>query len=55
MHINDIRSNDVVIFNDTLTTLGLTQHVVTSIMLRATCLISSSLKKQQASNSLHAK
>ena len=30
MHINDMSSNDVVIFNDTLTALGLTQHVTTS-------------------------
>ena len=30
MHINDMRSNDAVIFKDTLTALGLTQHVTTS-------------------------
>ena len=30
MHINDIGYNDVVIFNDTLMVLGLTQHVNTS-------------------------
>ena len=30
MHINDMSSNDVVIFNDTLTALGLTQHVTIS-------------------------
>ena len=30
MHINDKSSNDLVIFKDTLTTLGLTHHVTTS-------------------------
>ena len=30
MHINDMSSNDAVIFKDTLTALGLTQHVTTS-------------------------
>ena len=30
MHINNMNSNDAVIFKDTLTTLGLTQHVTTS-------------------------
>ena len=30
MHINDMNSNDAIIFKDTLTALGLTQHVTTS-------------------------
>ena len=30
MHINDMSSNDVVIFKDTLMVLGLTQYVTTS-------------------------
>ena len=30
MHVNDMTSNDAVIFKDTLTALGLTQHVTTS-------------------------
>ena len=48
-------SNDVDIFNDTLTALGLTQHVTTSTHTKRIYMISSSLKRQQASNSLHAK
>ena len=34
MHINDMSSNDAVIFQDTLTALGLTQHVTTSTHAR---------------------
>ena len=30
VHINDMSSNDAVIFKDTLTALGITQHVTTS-------------------------
>ena len=30
MHINDMSSNDLVIFNDTLMAPGITQHVTTS-------------------------
>ena len=38
MHINDINSNDACIFKDTLTALGLTQHVTTSTNVKGNML-----------------
>ena len=38
MHINDINSNEASIFKDTLTALGLTQHVTTSTNVKGNIL-----------------
>ena len=38
MHINDTNSNDACIFKDTLTALGLTQHVTTSTYVKGNTL-----------------
>ena len=38
MHINDINSNEAGIFKDTLTALGLTQHVTTSTHVKSNIL-----------------
>ena len=54
MHINDMSSNDAVIFKDTLTALGLTQNVTTSIHAKGN-ILDLIFMEAQASNLLHAK